>query len=297
MPASDVDRTDEGNAALGVVIHSSASRRSWWSSPRRDERAVPPPSTPRTTRSLWRSSATGRLLAHRRAASGAAPTTKNTSATNATRQPFQTRSPWTSKVGSQDLTSRAVARLQVRRLAATCETARRASQDHGHRRDRRGRFARPLGSRPGSSSEVIGSRRSRERTLAIRSAIARSAPNVIIDCAGASTALALGKGWRGFRAVDTPIGLAAIEAARRANARMVYAATHFVAAQRTTPYVDAHERVVAAMSSIDGCVVRATGFFSAFAGLLPLAGAACCSISATGVRGRTRSTSATSRTC
>jgi uncharacterized protein YbjT (DUF2867 family) len=102
-------------------------------------------------------------------------------------------------------------------------------------------------------------------------AIARSAPSVIVDCAGASTALALGKGWRGFRAVDTPIGLAAVEAARRANARMVYAATHFAPAQRSTPYVDAHERVVAAMSSIDGCVVRSTGFFSAFAGLVPLA--------------------------
>jgi uncharacterized protein YbjT (DUF2867 family) len=102
-------------------------------------------------------------------------------------------------------------------------------------------------------------------------AIARSVPAVIVDCAGASTALALGKGWRGFRAVDTPIGLAAVEAARRTNARMVYAATWFAPAQRATPYVDAHERVVAAMRAIDGCVVRATGFYSAFAGLLALA--------------------------
>ncbi|HEY6036543.1 MAG TPA: hypothetical protein VIV58_19830, partial [Kofleriaceae bacterium] len=102
-------------------------------------------------------------------------------------------------------------------------------------------------------------------------AIARSAPRVIVDCAGASTAMALGKGWRGYRAVDTRIGLAAVEAARRANARLVYAATNFAPAQRATPYVDAHERVVAAMRSIDGCVVRANGFFSAFAALLPLA--------------------------
>jgi len=102
-------------------------------------------------------------------------------------------------------------------------------------------------------------------------AIARSAPSVIVDCAGASTALALGKGWRGFRAVDTPIGLAAVESARRTNARMIYAATHFVPAQRAAAYVDAHERVVAAMREVDGCVVRGTGFFSAFAGLVPLA--------------------------
>ena len=102
-------------------------------------------------------------------------------------------------------------------------------------------------------------------------AISRSRPNVIVDCAGASTALALGKGWRGYRAVDTPIGLAAVEAAKRANARMIYAATNFAEAQRATPYVAAHERVVEAMRSIDGCVVRANGFFSAFAGLLALA--------------------------
>jgi len=102
-------------------------------------------------------------------------------------------------------------------------------------------------------------------------AIARSRPHVIVDCAGASTALAFGKGWRGYRAVDTPIGLAVVEAARRANARMVYAATNFAEAQRETPYVDAHERVFEAMRAIDGCVVRANGFFSAFGGLLALA--------------------------
>jgi uncharacterized protein YbjT (DUF2867 family) len=102
-------------------------------------------------------------------------------------------------------------------------------------------------------------------------AIARSAPGVIVDCAGASTALALGKGWRGFRAVDTPIGLAAVEAARRCGARMVYVGTHYAAAQRGTPYVTAHERVVEAMRAVDGCVVRATGFFSVFLSFLPMA--------------------------
>ena len=102
-------------------------------------------------------------------------------------------------------------------------------------------------------------------------AIARTAPRVIVDCAGASTLLALGKGWRGYRAVDTPIGLAAVEAAKRCDARLVYVGTHFAPQMRATPYVDAHERVVAAMRDVDGCVVRATGFYSVFLSFLPMA--------------------------
>ncbi|MEO8549693.1 MAG: hypothetical protein ABI678_06960 [Kofleriaceae bacterium] len=102
-------------------------------------------------------------------------------------------------------------------------------------------------------------------------AIGRTVPRVIVDCAGASTLLALGKGWRGYRAVDTPIGLAAVEAAKRCDARLVYVGTHFASEMRATPYVDAHERVVTAMREIDGCVVRATGFFSVFLSFLPMA--------------------------
>ena len=93
----------------------------------------------------------------------------------------------------------------------------------------------------------------------------------IIDCAGASVALGIGHGWRGYRAVDTPIGLAAAAAARRTGARLVYVGVHHPPALARTPYIAAHERVVAAMRDIDGVVVRATGFYSAFAGLLPLA--------------------------
>jgi len=93
----------------------------------------------------------------------------------------------------------------------------------------------------------------------------------IVNCAGASVALGLGHGWRGYRAVDTPIGLAAAEAARRAPARLVYVAVHHAPELARTAYVDAHERVVAAMRDLDGVVVRATGFFSAYAALLPLA--------------------------
>ena len=94
----------------------------------------------------------------------------------------------------------------------------------------------------------------------------------IVNCAGASVAMGFGHGWRGYRAVDTPIGLAAVEAARRTGARMVYVGVHHAApAVARCAYVDAHERVVTAMRDIDGVVVRATGFYSAFAALLPIA--------------------------
>jgi hypothetical protein len=102
-------------------------------------------------------------------------------------------------------------------------------------------------------------------------AIARAGAGTIIDCAGASVAIALGHGWRGYRAVDTPIGLAVALAARRTGAHMIYVAAHHAPAQRRTPYIAAHERVIAAMRDVSGCVVRATGFFAAFAALLQLA--------------------------
>lgn len=94
---------------------------------------------------------------------------------------------------------------------------------------------------------------------------------IFINCAGASVALGLGHGWRGYRAVDVPIGLRAVEAAKRAKARLVYVGVHHTAALRDCAYVDAHERVAEAMRDIDGCVVRATGFYSAYASLLPMA--------------------------
>jgi len=93
----------------------------------------------------------------------------------------------------------------------------------------------------------------------------------IVNCAGASVAMGLGHGWRGYRAVDTPIGLAAAAAARRTGARLVYVGVHHPPALARGAYVDAHERVAAAMRDLDGVVVRATGFFSAYAALLPLA--------------------------
>src|SRR5262245_37110688 len=102
-------------------------------------------------------------------------------------------------------------------------------------------------------------------------ALARIGAGAIVNCAGASLALGLGHGWRGYRAVDTPIGLASVEAARRTGARLVYIGVHHPPPMARVAYIDAHERVVAAMRDIDGVVVRATGFFSAFASFLPLA--------------------------
>ena len=95
--------------------------------------------------------------------------------------------------------------------------------------------------------------------------------SALVNCAGASVALALGHGWRGYRAVDTPIGMAAIEAARRTGARLVYVAVAHAPELASCTYIDAHERVAAAMADLDGVVVRPTGLFSAYASLLPLA--------------------------
>lgn len=102
-------------------------------------------------------------------------------------------------------------------------------------------------------------------------ALAATRARAIVDCAGASVAFGLGKGWRGYRAVDTPIGLAAVAAAKRLDARMVYVGVHHTRGFADCWYVDAHERVARAMRDLDGVVVRPTGLFSAFASLVPLA--------------------------
>jgi uncharacterized protein YbjT (DUF2867 family) len=94
---------------------------------------------------------------------------------------------------------------------------------------------------------------------------------LIVNCAGASVAMGLGHGWRGYGAVDVPVGLAAVKAARRNGARLVYVAAHHEEVLRKSAYVAAHERVAEAMKNVDGCVVRATGFYSAFGALLPMA--------------------------
>ena len=122
----------------------------------------------------------------------------------------------------------------------------------------RGHHAIPLGRRDGDL---------RDPAL-----IARANAPLIINCAGASVAMGFGHGWRGYRAIDVPIGLAAAEAARRTRARLVYVSVHHQPSLRRTAYVDAHERVADAMRDIDGAIVRPTGFFSAItAAFLPMA--------------------------
>src|SRR5205807_3429498 len=52
---------------------------------------------------------------------------------------------------------------------------------------------------------------------------------------------------------------------------LVYVGVHHPPELRACAYIAAHERVAEAMRDVDGCVVRATGFFSAFASFLPMA--------------------------
>src|SRR5688572_21362665 len=136
-----------------------------------------------------------------------------------------------------------------------------------------------LGARGGLGRLVAGELTLRgHRILTVERAAARDAnalaatkAQAIVNCAGASVALGFGHGWRGYRAIDTPIGLAAVEAAKRLDVRMVYVSVNHSEAFANCWYVDAHERVARAMRDIDGVVVRPTGFFSAFASLMPLA--------------------------
>ena len=108
------------------------------------------------------------------------------------------------------------------------------------------------------------------RDPAAVAAAARGA-GAIVDCAGASVAMGLGHGWRGYRAVDVPIGMACVHAARETGARLVYLGTFHAPAQADTPYVAAHEHVAREVIALGGSVVRPTGIFATIAQLLALA--------------------------
>src|SRR5207248_4054629 len=87
----------------------------------------------------------------------------------------------------------------------------------------------------------------------------------VFSCAGASVMPALGHGWRGYRAVDWPLNRALIDAAVNGGAaRFVYVSVFHPPEVARTPYVAAHERVVAHLrgSTLGWGVVRPTGFFS-----------------------------------
>ena len=124
--------------------------------------------------------------------------------------------------------------------------------------------------RRGETVKACGRRDGDARDPEVVTRLATGA-SAIIDCAGASVAMGLGRGWRGYRAVDTPIGMAAIEAAKRTGARLVYIGVAHAPELAYCTYIDAHERVAAAMGDIDGVVIRPTGLFSAYASLLPMA--------------------------
>lgn len=90
--------------------------------------------------------------------------------------------------------------------------------------------------------------------------------DAVFSCAGGSVAAAPGHGWRGFRAVDTPLNVGLVRAAAAAGRpRFVYVSVFHAPAMRRLAYVDAHERVVDAIAAagLPHAIVRPTGFFSA----------------------------------
>lgn len=97
--------------------------------------------------------------------------------------------------------------------------------------------------------------------------------DVVFSCLGASVDPGA-PGRAGYPQVDTPANLALLEEARRAGVRrFVYVSVFHTEALAQLAYVKAHEDVVRALeaSGLDFAVVRPTGFFSAFALMLPMA--------------------------
>jgi uncharacterized protein YbjT (DUF2867 family) len=87
----------------------------------------------------------------------------------------------------------------------------------------------------------------------------------VFSCAGASVMPALGRGWRGYGAVDWTINRTLVDAAAEARARrFVYVSVFHPPAMARLPYIAAHERVVEHLrgSGLGYGVVRPTGFFS-----------------------------------
>lgn len=97
--------------------------------------------------------------------------------------------------------------------------------------------------------------------------------DVVVSSVGASLAPDL-RGWRPYTRVDTPANLNLLRAAERAGVgRFVYVGVAAHEQLGHLAYVQAHEAVVESLraSRMDHTVVRGTGFFGAFAALLPLA--------------------------
>lgn len=99
---------------------------------------------------------------------------------------------------------------------------------------------------PGSlrAAAVVGD----GRDPRVASELVRGADRVF-SCAGASVLPALGHGWRGYGAVDTPLNLALIAAARAAGRpRFTYVSVFHAPPMRRLAYVAAHERVAEALA-------------------------------------------------
>jgi uncharacterized protein YbjT (DUF2867 family) len=98
--------------------------------------------------------------------------------------------------------------------------------------------------------------------------------SAVFSCVGASVLPMLGRGWRGFGAVDWPCNRNLVDAARAAGAeRFVYVSVFHDQALKRLAYVAAHERVVDHLreSGLRFAVVRPTGFHSAIASYVDLA--------------------------
>lgn len=96
----------------------------------------------------------------------------------------------------------------------------------------------------------------------------------VFSCVGASTLPAFSRGWRKFTRFDTPANLHLLAESRRAGVRkFVYVGVAAADRLAHLDYVRAHELVVAALrsSGLEYAVIKPTGFFSAFAGMLPMA--------------------------
>lgn len=99
--------------------------------------------------------------------------------------------------------------------------------------------------------------------------------DVVFSCAGASVMMERGRGWRGYRAVDTPLNTALVDAAAAAGRpRFVYVSVFHTPEMRRLAYIDAHERVVERITAagLPYGIVRPTGFYSAItASYVPMA--------------------------
>lgn len=131
------------------------------------------------------------------------------------------------------------------------------------------RSAEALARSGASADEVVEDGSASARTPEATRGVA-----AVISCLGASVQPTLGRGWRGFMAVDARLNLGLIDAAEAAGVgRFVYVSVLHTPEMRRLAYVEAHERVAARLRGgrLAGVVLRPTGFFSALEAYLEMA--------------------------